>query len=154
MFQEMRRKDRELTRTDIDDILVKELYGVLSINDNNGYAYGVPMSYVYLDHSIYLHCALEGEKVDNMRLNNKVSFCVVGKVHTLPAKFSTEYESVIAFGKALEIHNAEKVKALMAFIHKYSRDYVEEGKQYIDKAQHKTAVIKINIEHITGKARN
>ena len=71
----------------------------------------------------------------------------------LPDKFSTKYESVIAFGKAVEVFGGEKNEALLAFIDKYSSQYIEKGKEYIKNAGEKTKVIKICIEHITGKAR-
>ena len=34
----------------------------------DGYAYGVPLNYVYVDNSIYFHCAKEGHKLDNIKI--------------------------------------------------------------------------------------
>jgi hypothetical protein len=153
MFKEMRRQDRELSQTETAEILVNGTYGVLSINKENDYAYGVPLSYVYTGNSIYCHCALEGQKLTCIRSNNKVTFCVVGTANPLPDKFSVEYTSAIAFGRASEVYDEEKFTALMAFVEKYSSNYLEKGKKYIDNDQHKTVVIKLDIEHLTGKAR-
>ncbi|MBP2654709.1 MAG: putative flavin-nucleotide-binding protein [Firmicutes bacterium] len=153
MFREMRRKDRKLETTEIIQILKKCNYGVLSIIAETGYAYGVPISYVYINNSIYIHSALEGNKIDSIKFNNNVSFCVVGDTMVLPDKFSTKYESVIAFGKAITVSGDEKIEALSAFIDKYSNQYIEKGKEYIKNAGEKTKIIKINIEYITGKAR-
>jgi len=149
----MRRSDKELNRTETDEILVAGNYGVLSINGESDYAYGVPVSYVYIDNSIYFHCALEGQKLTCIRKNNKVSFCVVGKAQTLPDQFSVAFASVIVFGTAREVCNEEKSKAFIAFLEKYSSNYMDKGKAYIDSDQHKTVVIKIDIDHVTGKAR-
>jgi nitroimidazol reductase NimA-like FMN-containing flavoprotein (pyridoxamine 5'-phosphate oxidase superfamily) len=149
----MRRKDRLLDTTEVVDILKKCNYGVLSTVGVNGYPYGVPISYVYLNDSIYFHSALEGSKLDNIKFNNNVSFSVIGDTMVLPEKFGTKYESVIAFGKAVEVADAEKTEALLAFLAKYSSQYIEQGKEYVKNAGDKAKVIKINIEHVTGKAR-
>lgn len=152
MFKQMRRQDRELTQGEAADILANGSYGVLSVICGDS-AYGVPLSYVYAGDRIYFHCALEGQKLICIRNNNSVTFCVVGKANTLPEKFSVEYTSAIAFGDVSEVHDKEKTMALLAFIEKYSSNYIAEGKQYIESAQDKTAVLKLNIQSISGKAR-
>jgi putative hydrolase of the HAD superfamily len=153
MFRELRRNDRELEDVEAIEILEKCEYGILSTVSENGYAYGVPLSYVYIDNSIYFHCATEGHKLDNIKNKDKVSFCVVGQTSLLPDKFSTKYESVILFGRAIEVFDSEKEVALLELIIKYSQEYIEKGKEYIKNASAKTKVIKISIEHISGKAR-
>ena len=119
----------------------------------DGQAYGVPLNYVFKNNSLYFHCAPEGHKLDNIRANNKVSFCVVGKAKVLPDKFSTDYESVIAFGTAAEVQGEEKSQALLDLVEKYSPDYLEEGKAVIAKYFDKTSIMKMDLQHITGKAR-
>jgi hypothetical protein len=153
VFNQIRRKDREMEKKEAKELLKRGEYGVLSTVGENEYAYGVPLSYAYVDEAIYFHCAQEGYKLDNLRGNNKVSFCVVGKTNVLPDKFSTEYESVIVFGIAKEVAGEEKTMVLMELIKKYSPDYIEEGKKYIERAGEKTKVIKIDMEYISGKAR-
>jgi len=153
MFKEVRRQDRKLSDAETDELLLNGNYGVLSMIGENGYAYGVPLSYVYSDNSIYLHCASEGQKLAYIRINNKVSFCVVGEASPLPDQFSMKYESAIIFGKAMEIEGEEKLKALIAFVEKYSSKYMEKGKELASNSLHKTVVIRIDIESITGKAR-
>lgn len=153
MFKEMRRKDRALENTEAIELLKNCEYGILSTIDKNGYPYGVPLSYVYMDNSIYFHSATEGNKLDNISYNNKVSFCSVGKTSILPDKFSTKYESVIVRGTASEVIDEEKCKALLEILNKYSPDFIEQGKFYIEKAGSVTKVIKITIDHISGKAR-
>lgn len=153
MNKEMRRKDREIQIEEVKEILIKEQYGVVSTISKDGYPYGVPISYVYLDNAIYFHSATEGHKLDNIFNNSKVSFCVVGKTCVLPDKFSTNYESVVIFGDANEVFDEEKNTVLIGILKKYSPEYLEKGKVYIKNAGSKTKVIKININHISGKAR-
>lgn len=152
MFREMRRKDRELNYKESAEILKNNTYGILSTVSPDGYPYGVPLSYVYRNNAIYFHCAGEGHKLENLSASCKVSFCVVGQTSPLPEKFSTGYESVIAFGHASEVIAEEKNSALLELIMKYSPDFIEKGKVYMQSAAAKTKVFKINISHLTGKA--
>ncbi|MFL0194155.1 pyridoxamine 5'-phosphate oxidase family protein [Clostridium sp. WILCCON 0269] len=153
MFKEIRRKDRELEIEESIELLKSCDYGILSTIGEDGYAYGVPLNYVYINNSIYFHSAEEGHKLDNLINNARVSFCVVGQTSILPDKFSTKYESVIIFGRANEVFDNEKNTALLEILNKYSPEYIEKGKEYIKNASVKTKVIKIGIEHISGKAR-
>lgn len=81
----------------------------------------------------------------------KVSFCVAEDSEILPEKFTTSYKSVILFGKAVEAEGEEKKEGLMALIRKYSSDFLEEGKKYIESAHDTARVFKIEIKHVTGK---
>lgn len=153
MFREMRRKDRQTDNVEVEELLKRCEYGILSTVDENGYPYGVPLSYAYMDGAVYFHSALEGKKLDNIKNNDKVSFTVVGKVEALSSKFSTKYESVVAFGKAIEMSGEEKYNALLALIEKYSKEFMDQGKTYIKNDIDKTKVIKICVEHVTGKSR-
>lgn len=152
MFKQMRRKERQIEIIEAEEILKNGEYGVLSTNGENGYSYGTPLSYVYFNNSVYFHCALEGQKLENINYNNKISFCVVGKTCVIQAKFSTKYESTILFGEANEVFGEEKNEALIAILKKYSPDFIDKGKLYIKNAGDKTKVIKININKISGKA--
>jgi nitroimidazol reductase NimA-like FMN-containing flavoprotein (pyridoxamine 5'-phosphate oxidase superfamily) len=153
MFKDMRNSKRQVTREESLEILKAGEYGVFSTLGSDGYPYGVPVSYVLLNDSIYFHCAMEGNKLDNIRHEAKVSFNVVGSTELVPERFTTKYESVIVYGRAEEISSKEeKIKVLLAIIEKYSQDFLEEGKAYIDRAVDKTHIVKINIEHISGKA--
>ena len=153
MFKEMRRKNRELINEDIEKILLNGEYGTLSMIGDNGYPYCVPLSYVYHKGSIFFHCAHEGYKLQNIKENNKVAFNVVVDTEVLPDKFSTKYKSVSIFGEASEVNGEEKEAALLQLIEKYSKDFIEQGKKYIANAKASTTVIKISINHMTGKGR-
>jgi nitroimidazol reductase NimA-like FMN-containing flavoprotein (pyridoxamine 5'-phosphate oxidase superfamily) len=149
----IRRTDREISLAEAKAILVDAEYGVLSTVDSEGQPYGVPLSYVYRNDAIYFHCALSGQKLDNIDFNAKVSFCAVGKTKVLPDKFATEYESVIAFGVASEVAGSERLDALVWLLEKYCAEFVEAGRQYIKQKDTITKVIKITVQQISGKAR-
>lgn len=154
MFKEMRRKDSEIFNEDIEEILIQGEYGTLSTISEDGYPYAVPLSYIYYDKCIYFHGAKEGNKHQNIENNNKVSFCVVTDTQVLPSEFTTKYKSVVAFGIASEATDDVKETVLFELIKKYSPEFLEEGKKYIQKGKNYTKIVKIDIKHITGKARN
>ena len=153
MFSTMRRKDREVTGSVIEEILLQGEFGTLATISENGYPYTVPLSYVYYDKAIFFHCAKQGHKLNNIQHNNKVSFSIVTDVNLLPSEFVTNYKSVIAFGEASEVTGDGKEDALRKLIEKYSADFIREGNDYIQRAQDSTTVIKIDIHHLTGKVR-
>ena len=149
----MRRKDKAMQDGAIIGLLQNGEYGVLSTVDGNEQPYGVPLNYVLINNCIYFHCALEGHKLDNLVANPKVSFCVVGRTKVLPAEFSTEFESVIVFGRASVIEGEERYQALNALIEKYSPEFVSEGSAYIEKFDSQTNLVRIEIQQMTGKAK-
>lgn len=158
MFREVRRQNRVLEdKNRISELLNESEYGFLSLGTGeNGYPYGIPLSYAYDEqaNSLYFHCAPEGYKLDSIARNNKVSFCVVGVTKPIAEQFTTLYESVIVFGTAhIQLNDDEKRKALRLLVKKYSPGYEETGEKYMDKSWDRTAVFKVEIEHITAKAK-
>lgn len=151
MFRKMRRMDKAMDEAAALELLKKCEFGIISTVGSDGYPYGVPVNYAYKDGFIYFHCATTGHKLDNIIENNKVSFCAVGESKIISEKFSTKYESVIIFGKASIVDDDEKKEALLEIIKKYSPDFIESGKKYIESDFDKTLVVKIEIEHMTGK---
>ena len=149
----IRRSDREINIQEARAILDCAEYGVLSTVGKDGQPHGVPLSYVYKNDSIYFHCALTGQKLDDIAYNTKVSFCVVGNTKVLPDKFATEYESAVAFGVASEVNGTERHNALLWLLEKYCPDFIEEGKLYIEQKDKATKVFKIEVNNISGKAR-
>ncbi len=153
MLDKIRRQDRKISESESIEILRKGEFGILSMTTLNNTGYGIPLNFVLKNKAIYFHCAIEGSKLEYLKNNNKVSFCVVGNTEVLPSKFGTIYESAIIFGYTTEVDGEEKYNALMSIIEKYSYDYLQEGKKYIDKLYDKVKIIKLSIESITGKSR-
>ncbi len=149
----MRRKDRQITNHEASELLNTCEYGVLSTVSDNGEPYGIPLSYCVVNNFIYFHSAINGRKLDNIKNNESVSFCVVGNTEVLPEKFSTKYESAIVSGTIKISHGKSKQKGLEGLLRKYSPNYIEEGLKYIEKATDETTVLELNIESLTGKAR-
>ncbi len=132
---------------------MKQGYGVLSTVAENGKPYGVPLNFCVINHCIYFHCAVEGQKIDNIKQNKSVSFCAVGNTELLPDKFGTKYESVIVSGEVEEVFDMNKQMAMEGLLHKYSSEFFDKGIKYIEGLREKTRVFKITINKLTGKAR-
>lgn len=146
----MRRKDRQAGEEDILRILKENVYGVLSTISEDGWPYGVPVSYVYEDGKIYFHSATMGHKVDNLAHSEKASFCVVGKTELLPEQFSTRYESVIAFGTVTKLEGQDKIDGLMKLVDALSEGYQELG---LKKAEAGRQPLQLLLPHHRGSHR-
>lgn len=152
MFREMRRKRQQLPEEDAVEMLKNGSCGVLGVTGDNDYPYAVPVSYVYKDGSIFIHCAKEGHKIDGIKRNDKVTFCVIGRDEVAQADFTTKYKSVIVFGRAgIIMDDARKRFALESLVEKYSPDYLKEGQEAIKEVWDNVCLLEIKIEHMTGK---
>jgi len=149
----VRRKDREMDIDSAEKALVKGSFGVLSVLGTDGFPYGIPVNYVVREGYIYIHCAKEGKKLLEIAAYPKVSFTVVTRSEVLSEKFSTDYESVIAFGDAVEYSGDDKGMLLFEFIRKYSREYLDEGMQYVERMKDLTSIIRVSIDRISAKRR-
>jgi nitroimidazol reductase NimA-like FMN-containing flavoprotein (pyridoxamine 5'-phosphate oxidase superfamily) len=115
-----------------------------------------PLNFVYYEGTIYFHSAREGEKIDDIGRDNRVCFEVDLPVSYVrgtmedPCKADYLYQSVICTGRASIIEEqGEKRKALGALMEKYQ----PEGGygQFLDSKLALTAVVRIDVETMTGK---
>lgn len=154
MFREMRRKKQLLPQKEADKILNSCTSGVLSLSGDDGYSYGVPLSYVYEGSKIYFHCAKSGHKLDSIKRNPKVSFCVIAQDRASPEEYTTYYKSVIVFGKIRVLEApAEIDRALRLLSEKYNpTDTPENLQNAIDSGMPSLCMLELEAEHITAKA--
>ena len=152
-FRAMRRFRQQLSDAEAEEVLRRNTSGVLAVQGDNGYPYAVPLSYVYRDGRIRIHCARTGHKIDAIRQNDRVSFCVIDQDKIVPETLTTHFRSVIAFGCArIVTDSAETDSALAELAKKYAPDLPEARVQAeIDRERAHTAIIEIQIEHLTGK---
>jgi len=148
----MRRSEKEITdESAIEAIINASLVCRLALSDGDR-PYIVPLSFGYQDRTLYFHSALEGKKIDILRKNNRICFEFDVNTEIIEAekacKWGMKYQSVIGFGKAVLVENIEeKQKALNIIFSHYS----DRNSQFPDKAIKKIAIIKIEIESMTGK---
>lgn len=159
----MRRKQSEITDPkDIETILHKARVGRLATIGSDGYPYITPVNYVYWQGAVYFHCALKGEKMDNIVRHAKVCFEVDIPLAYLDTGFDPEmppcdvgqlYQCVIIRGQAeVVVSLDEKVAALNALM--ASHEGVDEFTGITDKtpAVAACAVVVVRVDSISAKA--
>ena len=153
MFRDIRRFKQALPKEECEKILSESSSGILAVCGDEGYPYTVPMSYFYADGKIYFHSAKSGHKIDAIRSNPKVSFCVVTVDEPQPEKFSGDFRSVVAFGKAEIIEDdAEKWKIMEIITKKYAPHAMQaDVGAKIDVRFKAVSIIVMDIEHLSGK---
>ena len=153
MFREMRRKNQLLSDAVSRDILEKNTSGVLSLMGDDGYPYGVPLSYVLVGDKLFFHCAKAGHKIDAIRREEKASFCVIDQDIVVSEEYTTHFRSVIAFGRVHILEGEEeKRNALRLLAGKYSAEQGEAGiEAEIDKSFANVCMLQFDLEHVTGK---
>ena len=152
MFRELRRWKQGLSREKAMEILIRNTSGTWAIMGEDEYPYAVPLSYVCVDDKLYFHSSKDGYKMEMIKKHEKASFCVIDQDEIVPEKFTTHYRSVIAFGKAHLVEDAEQMEKIAAELAmKYSSDFKEGIPGEIDAYRSRLAIIEMTIEHMTGK---
>ena len=145
----------------IIEFLSEESTGRISSIDKEGFPQIIPMNFVFLDNSVYMHSHIRGEKIENIKRNSKVGFEVDRNLEFLPSYFSdpddasladTLYISVVIKGEAILVEDKkEKVLALNGLMKKYQPEgrYIpmRDDMDVLDA----TAVIKVTPKEMNGK---
>lgn len=153
MFRAMRRKKQQISTEECQKVLVNAKRGVLAVNGEGGYPYAVPINFFYdVDtEAIYVHMAKAGHKLDSIKNDNKVCFTVMDEGFLKDGDWAWYVNSVIAFGKIaiVEDEQGAREKAIK-FASKYypTREEVDAEMAADFNKMH---VMKITIDHMTGK---
>ena len=154
MFRELTRKKQMLSDMECKEILKQERRGVLAVNGDDGYPYALPINFYYdeMNGKIYFHSGKVGHKLDAITKCDKVSFCVYDKGYHKDGHWALNIKSVIIFGRihvvddwsdALMVEFSKRFTTDMDYIH-----------NEIEKSGKNTAVLCLEIEHMTGKLVN
>lgn len=150
----VRRQDRLLDMDEAIHLLNEGEYGFLSLGNEEG-GYGIPISFVFYSGAIYFHCAPEGIKLDYLDKCRTACFCVVGNTAVQASKFTTAYESVLAFGRLRVVDDdIERMKALELIIDKYSPAHKETGLKYAQNSFQRTKILRLDIDRFSGKCKH
>lgn len=153
VFREVSRIKQQISKEECIEILKNEPRGVLSVIGDDGYPYGMPMNHFYCeeDGKIYFHGGKFGHKIDAIKENDKVSFCVCDKGILEDNGWSFLFKSVIVFGRAKLIEDSEKtIELCRRLCYKFTQDeaYIEDE---IQKFAAATLCFELIPEHMTGK---
>lgn len=151
-MREMRRFKQALTPDECAAVLERNTAGVLAVTGDGGCPYAVPMSYVWQEGKAYFHWAVAGHKLDAIRAEPRVSFCVVDQDRIVPEEYTTYYRSVILFGTARVLDDpAEKRRAIEALGAKYRPGFQAELAAEIDGSWDRFLMVELIPDRITGK---
>ncbi len=152
-FCKMRRFKQELSEKECIEILKKEPRGVLSVFDENGYPYGIPMNHWYneVDGKLYFHGAKSGHKLEAIKKYDKVSFCVYDSGYRNEGEWALNIKSVVVFGRMKVVEDSDKVVEICTNIgHKFTDDK-EYLKDELQRALPRVLCLELTPEHMTGK---
>ena len=153
MFRKMRRSPQALNIEEMVELLKTETRGVMSVQGDDGYPYGFPINHYYdeTESRLYFHGANFGHRVDAVKRDPKVSYCVYGGEYQKEGDWAKYVKSVIAFGRAFLVEDPDEViriSRLLCDKFPCPQEYVETE---ISKDAPRTLVIGIDIEEMTGK---
>jgi nitroimidazol reductase NimA-like FMN-containing flavoprotein (pyridoxamine 5'-phosphate oxidase superfamily) len=153
----MRRSNKEIKDSAvIFDLLNTCHVGRLGTTGKDGYPMVKPLNFAYHDGKIYFHTAKEGEKIEDIKRDNRVCFeadlpiAYVKGTEADPCKAEYLYRSVIIKGRANLVEETdEQIFALKCLMQKYQPDggYGD----FLEEKLKITGVVRIDIEEMVGK---
>lgn len=172
----MRRKDREMPRDFGLGVIDRAAFGTLSVTDETGAPYSVPLSIVRENENLYFHSARAGRKVDLLQDGTTVCVAFVAnvcvpelysdeelaqlqteseKASELTSRiFTTEYESAVVFGKISRVEtDGEKQHALRLICQKYTPSKMDLFDLAVQSGMRHTLIYKIAIDELTAKRK-
>ena len=145
----------------IIEFLSSESTGRIASVDVDGFPQIIPMNFVFINDVIYMHSHIRGEKLENIKRNDKVGFEVDRNLEFLPSYFfdptdaslaDTLYISVVMKGICQIIEdNEEKTLALNALMKKYQPEGGYEPMNPEMEVLNEVAVIKVTPQTMRGK---
>jgi nitroimidazol reductase NimA-like FMN-containing flavoprotein (pyridoxamine 5'-phosphate oxidase superfamily) len=156
----MRKKEREITdRREIEAVLKAARIMRLAINDPDGPPYIVPVNFGYRDGAIFFHSSYDGKKMELIAEDPLVSFEAEADVSIIPpadrtsaCEWGVAYRSVIGRGRARLLTDPDEKRAgLLTLMTGVAPDVNPSEFTINDEILTITAVVKIEVEELTGK---
>ncbi len=153
----VRRKDKEMAQTEMEDLLKAGFVGHFATVGEDGQPYVVPNLYVYEDGKIYSHnTRASGHFRENISSNPRGCFEVTEAGQIFPygefeCDTSTSYRSVVCFGQVQVLdEREEKQRFFDLFLAKYADANWDRPKGFYPRLDQVT-VYCFTIEQMTGK---
>ena len=159
-MKQMRKAARQKDEAWALDVFDRAPYITVSMTRPDGSPYGLPLSLVRSDsRTFYFHCAGEGEKIDCIKADPRVSLSAVSRCapryEAEKNNFTMYYDSAVALGRASIVDdNAEKIKALRLICLRFLPAYMDNFDEAVSRSLSRTTVIKITLtEPPVGKSK-
>lgn len=155
----MRRKEREVTERDkIEDILRACKVCRLAINDEDGTPYIVPLNFGYgwkgVWPILYMHCALEGRKLDLLRRDSRVGFetdcayAIEGQGEEA-CTYTNHYASVIGTGECEIVTTADEKEIGLRYLMNHAVG--EKDWSFDPHWVERTVLLRVRVDNLSAK---
>ena len=153
MFGEVSRSRQRLDGGECLSILRETKRGVLSVQGDDGYPYGMPLNHWYSDEdgALWFHSGKEGHRTDSIRKDARASFCVMDQGYRNEGEWALNIASVIVFGRIEEITDRDTIYDIARRLSLKFTDDREFIEKEIERAGPRTMMFVLVPEHITGK---
>lgn len=172
----LRRKDREMDREFGLKVIDKSDHGIVSMVDNDNLPYGIPLSIVRDNNTLYFHSAMEGKKVEIFKNNPNVNIAFLGDIKIpenyskdeleemvkdelnaillISRVFTKEFESALVRGKVKLVKDREeRIHGLKLICEKYAPCKMDYFSTAIKAGLKRVNVYSIEIEDLTAKRK-
>jgi uncharacterized protein len=152
----VRKANKEIKDISVIEHLLRTcLVGRLGAIGKDGYPMVKPLNYAYHNRKVYFHTALEGEKIEDIKRDDRVCFEIdlpIAYVRAVnqPCEAAYLYRSVIIKGRAVFVQDTdERAMAFKSLMDKYQ----PEGGYgpYVTEKLGLTGIVRIDVEEMSGK---
>lgn len=160
----LRRNARALSADDCLERIRHAEWGTLSLCDPDGRAYGAPLHHALREpegggpfasgrFSLVFHCAGEGLKLDLLDSTAEACFTIVPLAEAVPARLSTRFECVMAFGPVRRVDpGSQRHDDLLRFLGlRFSAAHPDALAATLEKSGPRATVLELDIRGLTGK---
>jgi len=149
MFPEMVRQDKAVPNPAA--LLAQADWCTVAINSPLGFPYQVAVNHVLVDGKLYFHCAQQGYKLDCIARDPRVCVLTVVRTAVVSEDNTTDYLSVVAFGRAGWVEDEEvRHQVLLKLMERFSPENPSAA-ECAARGAKSTGIVEIILEHVTGK---
>ena len=147
-------RNREISKVlEMEDIINEaEVCSVAMVDGNAPYV--LPFNFAYKEQCVFLHCDVEGHKLDILRKNPAVCMNfntgneLFHRHKQVGCSWGMKYKSVNAFGDAEFVEDYDQKYAIMKLV---MLKYAGEDYEFSEPSIKNVVIMKINVKEFTGK---
>lgn len=155
-FRKMRRFNQQISDEECIEVLKKAPRGVISFIGENGYPYAIPINQFYdeTDNKLYFHGAMQGLKLDLLKINNKVCFTVMDEGFIKEGEWALNIKSVVCLGHMEILTDHEKILDQCRRLARKFYPTEQSIEDEVKKAGSRVNMLVMSIDRMTGKLVN
>lgn len=155
-FRKMRRYNQQISDEECIEVLKKAPRGVISFIGENGYPYAIPINQFYdeTDNKLYFHGAMQGLKLDLLKINNKVCFTVMDEGFIKEGEWALNIKSVVCLGHMEILTDHEKILDQCRRLARKFYPTEQSIEDEVKKAGSRVNMLVMSIDRMTGKLVN